>query len=218
MSNDIIGRYLQASQGNEDGAQGASMEVDINAFIPSLQQKGRLHALRVISRVGRISYRVLGFQGSNTVKSQVIARYLQAEQKGQNDPKLAITPANYKFRFRGERIDDTGRHVYVFLVVPRTAEFGRFKGEVWLDVSSCLPIYERGRLVKNPSVFFKQIDFERAFSIESGRAVPEHMSSVITTRVVGRVELDINYSNYAQLAEDEGDTESLVPTINLSSN
>ncbi len=218
MSNDIIGRYLEASQGKEDGSQGVSMEVDINASIPSLQQNGRLHALRVISRVGRISYRVLGFQGSNTVKSQVIARYLQAEQKGQNDPKLAITPANYKFRFRGERIDETGKHVYVFLVAPRSAELGRFKGEVWLDVNSYLPVYERGRLVKNPSVFFRKVDFERAFSIKSGKAVPEHMSSIITTRVVGKVELDINYSNYAQLAEDEGDNGSLLPANVLSSN
>lgn len=173
------------------------MEVDINASIPRLQQNARLHGLRMISEVGRISYRVRGFQGSNTVKNQVIARYLQAEQQSQADPKLAITPANYKFRLKGEHITDAGMRAYVFALVPRHKAIGSFKGEMWLDASTCLPVYEKGRLSKNPSIFFKKVDFERAFAIQNGQAVPQRISSVITTRLIGKVQLDVSYSNYA---------------------
>ena len=202
-SSEIIGKYLQATHLQGNALPGASMEVDINASVPKLKERGRLHALRVISQVGRISYRVLGFQGSNTVKSQVIARYLQAEQQGQGDPRLAIAPENYKFRFRGVRNIGGTEDVYIFALSPRASRPGLFKGEMWLDARTCLPLYEKGRLVKNPSIFFKKVDFERAFAIQNGTLVPAHMNSTIRTRLVGTVELDVNYTNYAQKPGEE---------------
>lgn len=202
-SSAIIGRYLQATEQKGHVLPESSMEVEINASIPKLQQNGRLHALRVISQVGRISYRVLGFQGSNTVKSQVIARYLQAEQQGQGDPRLAVTPVNYKFKMKGERITDEGKWVYVFALTPRGSATGLFKGEIWLDQDTCLPVFEKGRLAKNPSIFFKKVDFERAFAIQNGQAVPQHTNSVIMTRLVGKVQLDVSYSNYAQIVDGQ---------------
>ncbi len=205
-SSEIIEKYLAAIQHQAPAPGGASMEVDIDASIPKLQEKGRLHALRVISRVGRISYRVLGFQGSNTVKSQVIARYLQAEQQGQSNPQLAVTPVNYRFKLKGERTTDEGKRAYVFALVPRNSATGLFKGEIWLDKNTCLPLFERGHFIKNPSIFFKKVDFERAFAIQNGEAVPQHINSVITTRLVGKVQLNVSYSNYARA----GDTESAV--------
>ncbi len=107
-SNEIIGKYLQATQTYRTTPGETSMEVDIDASIPRLKESARLHALRLISQFGHISYRVMGFQGSNTVKSQVIARYLLVEQQSQGNPKLAITPANYKFKLKGESITETG--------------------------------------------------------------------------------------------------------------
>ena len=194
----IINRYLQATQGQQAALKGASMEVDIDASVPRLQEHGRLRALRIISKVGRTSYRVLGFQGSNTVKSQVISRYLQAEQQGQGDAKMAITPTNYHFKMKGVRNLGGNKDVYVFALSPRTRGMGLFKGEMWLDAQTCLPVYERGRLVKNPSIFFKKVDFERAFSLQNGAAIPAHMNSIISTRLVGKVELDVNYSHYGE--------------------
>ena len=99
-SAEILDKYVQASQ-NLDNGRAGSVEVDINASVPKLNANGRLHALRMMSHVGRITYRVLGFQGSNAVKTQVIARYLQAEQQGQSNPHLTVAPVNYKFKFKG---------------------------------------------------------------------------------------------------------------------
>jgi hypothetical protein len=135
----------------------------------------------------------------------VIARYLEAEQRNRDNAGLAITPANYKFKFKGEQITETGKRVYVFGLMPRTSRIGLFKGELWLDADSCLPVYEKGRLAKNPSIFFKRVDFEQAFLIQNGRAVPQQMSSVITTRLVGKVQLNVNYSNYVESSYNESE-------------
>jgi len=197
----IITKYLQAS--NQQPTPPGSMEVEINASVPRLQQHGKLRALRKISEVGLITYRVLGFQGDNTVKKEVIARYLQAEQQSQKDPGMMLTPVNYKFKLKGERTVQGKQAAFVFQVSPRKKRMGLFKGELWLDANSYLPVLEKGRLVKNPSIFFKKVDFERAFAIQNGVSVPAHMTSTIQTRVVGIVELDINYTCVAEDADDE---------------
>lgn len=200
---EIVSKYLAASQADESGLRGGSMEVEIYAALPQLKEQGSLHASRRISQLGRITYRVLGFEGDKTVKNQVIARYLEAEQQTRDKQNLAVTPVNYKFKFKGERAVAGDHHIYVFEVAPRKKRVGLFKGEMWLDAASFLPVYEKGRLVKSPSIFFKRVQFERAYQIQNGLAVPEHMSSSIDTRLVGRVELNVRYSKFALSDSDE---------------
>jgi hypothetical protein len=190
--NAIISQYLRVTQSHPDAADQEPVEIEISASVPRLKKEGRLRVLRQISKVGQVTYRVLGFQGDNTVKNQVIARYLQADQQGQEKENLAVTPENYKFKFRGER-GVLGKDVYVFQLSPRQKKIGLFKGELWLDAKNYFPVYEKGRLVKNPSIFFKKVDFERAFAVQNGMAVPAHLTSTIQTRLVGKVELDVNY-------------------------
>jgi hypothetical protein len=201
-SAEIIDKYVQATEGHEDDLRGASMDVDIDAAVPSLKEHGRLRALRKISKVGVITYRVLGFQGDNTVKNQVIARYLNAEQQGRGDMSLAVIPANYKFKYKGERTSPDGRQVYWFQVSPRKKKIGLFKGEIELDAATYLPTMEKGRLVKSPSIWFKKVEFERSFRIQNGVAVPQNLSSTIDARLIGKVELYINYSNFTPNAAD----------------
>lgn len=210
----IINNYLQATQSHQDVLRGASMEVDITASVPRLKENGRLRALRKISRVGQVTYHVLSFQGDNTVKNQVIARYLQAEQQGQGDEKLTISPANYKFKYKGRK-DVDGRDAYVFQLSPRKKRVGLFKGELCLDPTTYLPIREKGRLVKNPSIFFKKVEFERDFAIQNGIAVPQRLNSTIDVRFIGKVQLNINYSNFEQNAATDSDEmkSALVPGL-----
>ncbi|MBV9295011.1 MAG: hypothetical protein JO145_05515 [Acidobacteriaceae bacterium] len=193
-SAEIISKYLEAGRAH-DSSRNVSMEVNINAAVPNLNEHGQLRAVRKISSVGKITYRVLGFTGDNSIKNQVIARYLQAEQQGQGNQDLAITPANYKFKFKGAKTI-YNRPAFLFQLSPRQKKVGLFKGEMWLDAATFLPLFEKGRFVKNPSIFFKRVAFERAYSIENGIAVPQYMSSIIDTHLVGRVALDIFYSNF----------------------
>ena len=101
----ILENYCVASRGQEQSVRGASMEVDIEASLPRLKKQGRLHALRHISTLGRITYEALRFDGDGTVKNQVIARYLTAEAEAQKEraPSLAVTPENYKFKYKASQ-------------------------------------------------------------------------------------------------------------------
>jgi hypothetical protein len=190
---EIISKYLEAA-GHSRPTQDESSEVEISASIPKLKKQGHLRALRQMSKLGQVTYRVLGFQGDGSVKREVISRYLEAEQQTHKQSNMGLTPANYRFRLKGER-NEAGRDVYVFQVSPRKKRVGLFKGEVWLDAASYLPVYEKGRLAKNPSIFFKKVDFERAYEIRNGANVPQHLSSTIDTRIVGKVEVEVNFSN-----------------------
>ena len=147
----IVENYCAASRGQEQAFQGASMDVEIQASLPKLKKQGRLHALRRISALGRITYEMLRFEGDGTVKNQVIARYLtaEAEAQAQKDqaPSLAVTPANYKFTYKS-RDQFEGRGVYVFQVTPRQKRQGLFKGDLWIDAGTYLRVQESGYLVR----------------------------------------------------------------------
>lgn len=194
----IVANYCTATRDQDLTARNASMDVDIDASLPQLKKHGRLHALRHISALGRITYERLFFEGDGTIKNQVIARYLAAEVEAQKDqsPSLAVTPANYKFKYKGQS-ELQGRTAYVFEVSPKKKRVGLFKGEVWIDTATYLRVQETGYLVKNPSIFLKKVAFVRRYEIREGISVPLQVQSVVDTRLVGRAELTIDFSNYS---------------------
>ena len=195
----ILTRYLAAAERQKAAMLGVSMLVDIDAQLPKLKKQGKMSALRMISSVGKITYRMLGFSGDATVKKDVIARYLNAEVQAQGSSEdLGITPQNYKFKFKGLQQSD-GRQLYVFHVSPRHKRVGLFKGEIWLDPDTCMPVREQGRFVKSPSIFFKKLEFVREYAMNDGIAVPRHIESLVVTRIVGPVQLNISFANPAKM-------------------
>src|SRR5437868_6137290 len=197
----LVDSYQNASREQSVRLRGASMEVDIEASLPKLQKHGRLHALRRISRLGRVTYEGLRFEGDNTIKNSVIARYVAGETQAQwNDGALAITPANYKFKYKALSISD-GRQIHVFQLTPRKKRVGLFKGELWLDAETSLPLRESGRFVKSPSIFLKRIEFVREYEIRGGVAIPREIDSTVETRIVGKAELTVRFHNVS-LAEN----------------
>ena len=176
--------------------RGLQMEMDVDAKLPKLNKQGKLHALRFVSKLGKITFNVLSFVGDNTIKKEVIARYLQAEQEAnEKSDNMAITEKNYKFKHK-KQVQLNGRVVNIFEVTPREKRVGLFKGEIWIDNETSMPIRESGRFVKNPSVFFKKVEFVREYEIKEGLSLPSAVKSFADVRIAGRVELDINFSNY----------------------
>jgi hypothetical protein len=194
---EIVDRYVSAIEGQQSHPKAVSMEVDMDAQIPGLKKHGRFHALRFITKVGQIFYNRPRFEGDNTVKKEVIARYLEAEAQARAvyANSLAITPANYKFKFKGTA-DYGDRPVFVFQVAPRKNRIGLFKGELWIDQQTYLPLREWGELVKNPSVFLKKVYFVRDYYIYDGVSIPRRLISEVNTRLVGRAQLTIWFDNY----------------------
>ena len=194
----IVENYRAASQQQARALEGSSMEVDIEASLPKLKKHGRLRGLRRISRLGRITYEALRFEGDNSVKNHVIARYLAAEAEAQADgsPSLAVTPDNYKFKYKGQ-LQAEGQTVDVFQVAPRHKVVGLFKGEIWIDAKTSLCVRESGILVNTHSIFLKRIEFVKEYAIQNGISVPRQIHSMVYTRLVGTAELTIDFRNVA---------------------
>jgi hypothetical protein len=197
MQEAIVNKYVSATHDQQTAMRGASMQVDIDAEVPKLQSKGKLHALRNISKLGKITYNALNFIGDKRIKNEVIARYLTAETQTPAGPDISITPANYKFKYKGLQ-DHEGQQAYVLQVSPRRKQVGLFKGELWIDPQTYMPIRESGRFVKSPSIFLKKIEFVRTYEVKDGVAVPQHIESKVQTRIFGPVNVSVNFTNFSK--------------------
>lgn len=193
---EIVGRYVNALAAQRENPRPVQMEMDIDAELPKLKKAGKLHAFRLVPKVGRIVYDAIRFEGDNTVKKEVIGRYLEAERSARSEyaGSIAITEANYKFKYKGTS-DYVGRTAHVFQLTPRKKRVGLFKGELWVDAETYLPLREWGELVKNPSVFLRSVYFVRDYVIEDGVSVPRRIISNVDTRLVGAAKLTIWYNN-----------------------
>lgn len=206
--NPVIDRFLEAQEAQKEKLKGVRMQVRMVGSIPNLAKTGSLEALRAISKLGKVTYDALRFEGDGTVKNHVLVRYLTAEAENYDspNPRLAIGKDNYKFKSKGLQNKD-GRQVYVLELNPRRKEVGLFKGEVWLDPESMLPVKESGKFVKSPSVFIKNVEFVRKYEIRDGVAVPVSMTSFADTRIVGRTELNIDYVDFVRETESQAWTD-----------
>src|ERR1051326_1069699 len=193
----IVNKYVTATQEQQSAMRGASRQVDIAAEVPKLQSQGKLLALRNISKLGKITYNALNFIGDKRIKNEVIARYLTAETQTPAGPDISITPANYKFKYKGLQ-DHDGQQAYVLQVSPRRKQVGLFKGELWIDPQTYMPLREPGRFVKSPSIFLKKVEFVRTYEMKDGLAVPQHIESKVQTRIFGPVNVNVDFTNFSK--------------------
>jgi hypothetical protein len=199
---EIVTRYVDARLQQLSALRGGSMEVDIDSNVPKLKKHGKLHALRSISKLGKITYHMLGFSGDNFVKTEVIARYLAEEVKAAQDGKSpAVTPENYKFKYKGTDWID-GHDAYVLHVSPKQKKLNLFKGDLWLDAATYLPLREVGSLVKTP-VGVKHAQFVHTYEIQNGISMPKRWENRADIRFVGTVELNIDYLGFSKEADAE---------------
>jgi hypothetical protein len=166
--------------------------VEIDASLPHLAMHGRLRAIRRLLPHGKPEYQVLEVAGDQTVKQQVIARYLSAEVRASELPasSVALSPANYKFRYQGFAAI-AGAMVYVYQITPRKKREGLIKGELWLDAETGAAIRQSGYLVKSPSIFVKRVDITRETRLRGGLGAERVTHLSVNTRLVGRAELTI---------------------------
>ncbi len=184
--------------------------IDIDASLPKLVKRGQWRAVRHLSPVGKPQYQVIDFVGDQTVKDQVIYRYLSAESKGADFPadSVAVTLANYKFSYNGA-VKTEGGTAYSFSIKPRKKRVGLIKGELWLDGETGAVVRESGYLVKSPSIFIKRITVTRENVIRDGSDAERITHLSIDTRLVGQAELIIR--------ERRGTDSDNISTLALSS-
>jgi len=185
-----LARYFAGLEGNQPWG---SENVEIEASLPKLKEHGRLRAIRRLLPLGKPQYQVFELNGSRTVKQQVIARYLSAEIEaaGMTPSAVAVTQANYQFRYAGQVGSEAGL-AYVFQISPRKKREGLIQGVLWIDADSGAAVRLSGYLVKRPSIFVKRVDVTRETSLRDGVAQSRVTHLALDTRLVGRAELTIH--------------------------
>ena len=189
--------FARYTAGIGDNSPWRMETVEIDASLPKMSQTGRLRAIRRLLPFGKPEYQVLEMAGDQTVKQQVIFRYLSADVKAAAIPSssVAITAANYKFHYKGAVKTDQGV-VYAFSITPHKKREGLIKGELWIDGETGAVVRLSGSMVKSPSIFIKHVDLNRETDLRDGvtRTRVTHLS--IVTRLVGRAELTITEQPY----------------------
>ena len=194
-----LDRFL--AQTNRGAQAGATVEMDIEASLPKLHKSANLRTIQFVSGMGRSMFHTLESQGDAMVRREVIARYLKAEVEGQEapDPAVAISPANYRFLFRGVT-DYAGQSAYVYRLEPKRKRAGLFNGELWLDEQTGAVLREWGEFVKSPSWFVRSVYFVRDYTMEgedSRPSVPRRLILNVGTRLFGRADVTIWFDRVA---------------------
>jgi hypothetical protein len=191
---EILDRYIQASRTRQIALQNEPMQVEITATVLKSHRQSQLRALRSVSGSGEIAYDILQTSGDDGIRRQVIARYLTAESQSHDSDATGVTELNYKFRLKAI-VERLGRRVQVLELTPRKKKLGLFKGELWLDEATGMPVRESGRLMKSRNWLVKRILFVRTYELCDGLALPASIDSTVETRVAGNVELNIRFSD-----------------------
>lgn len=196
---EILAQFLEQSRERKAVQRDVSMKVDIKAKLPNLEKTGVMQALRKVSALGKITYKVLGFEGDNMIKKDVIARYIKAEMESAEldaRDEMAINSDNYNFEYWG-RYGSGDWTLHLFELKPKKKRVGLYAGWLWIHAPTGLPVRESGRLVKSPSVFLKRIEFRRDYTVRDGVALLTRIESEIQTRVVGPAEIEIEFRDYS---------------------
>lgn len=206
---DIIERYLAAQKTNV--VSGVEMDAQIEATLPKLKRNASLLALRKISKLGKITWDRFHFTGDNTIRKEVISRFIQNEQEQSDTSKTAINHEHYKFKYKGLAEIKDGRKVYVFHLTPRRNIPELFKGELWLDEATCLPVHEAGTFAKSPNrAFLTKVQFSRDYELVNGFAIPSHLESQAETRFWGPAQVSIRYNHIVKADEQIADSSNSV--------
>jgi hypothetical protein len=201
---EIIDRYLAAQRLNQPS--GLEMDAEIQARLPKLKKIASLQALRKISKLGKITWDRFHFSGDSdsTIKKEVISRFIQNEQEQTDTSKSAINLQNYKFKYKGLAQVKDGKQVYVFHLTPRKNTSDLFKGELWLDEETCLPVHEAGTFVKSPNrAFLTKVQFVRDYELINGFSIPSRLESQADTRFWGPAHVSIRYNNFVKATDEQ---------------
>jgi hypothetical protein len=198
VGDEVFERYLLATQESRAEMRGVTMRMTIDASLPSMEKHGVMTVERIVSPTGTITFEDAIFEGDDTIKKDVIARYLQAEAEASQKPTVGLTPENYEFKYFG--LYGSGDwQLHLFEVKPREDRSDVFRGWLWVEAKTALPVREQGRLAKNPSIWLRRVSFVRDYRILDGVAVPVAVESTVETRIAGDARIMIEYLDHAKL-------------------
>ena len=190
--------FQQRAEQQHHDLAGYSAVTEVEADLPETAQHGDYELEREYTAPNELHFKPVRFTGDGFVKTNVITRILQSEvdHVGKADfAATAITPANYKFSYKGtDKLD--GHAVHVFQLKPRHKIVGLFKGKIYLDAQTGTLRRAEGTAVKSPSFFIKKLEFVQDYCDVGNFTLPLRTHSTAVTRVVGRAIVNIFHRNY----------------------
>src|SRR5579863_8381558 len=155
-------RYLATLQERNPFTEAGPIDIEIEASLPGVGKQGSMRAVRETGASERSEYSAITFEGDSTVKRQVIARYLAAQDQAEalSYSSVAVTPANYRFRYVGS-VRENGAVVCEFQIAPKQKRAGLIRGYIWIDSWTGIATRQAGRFVKRPSVFIRDLEVVR---------------------------------------------------------
>jgi hypothetical protein len=198
-------RYVASIQERNPFTESGPVAVEIEALLPGLYKETRFIAIRETGDSERSEYRVLQIEGDAIVAQEVIAPYLRVQKQLENLPlsSVAITPANYKFRYRGE-VGTGSAAAYVYQITPKKKRDGLIQGQLWIDSAAGAAILQSGRFVKTPYPFLGRMNVVRDTELLDGSPRIRVTHVTMETPHAGRGELTITEIPLTRAAEEPG--------------
>lgn len=206
---DAFARYVQSIQERDPFNESGPTLIAIEASAPELYKEGRLMAIRQTSGTERFDYEVVRMEGDAVVMHEIVAKYLETAEQIEDLPfsSVAITPANYKFRYLRE-VGSGNASTFVFQIVPRRKCDGLIQGELWIDSRTGQEVLRKGRLVKTPRSFAGKIEVLRDTTLLDGYPCIRVTHITLETHGVGRGELRITELPLATAEASPGNPDS----------
>jgi outer membrane lipoprotein-sorting protein len=198
----VLERYQSASKTQHDAMLGAHLDLDIDGRFTKLREHGQMTVVGSVSRDGELTFSDVKFTGDNRVKTQLISRYLEQEQKAKYGV-MNITPQDYEFKVAAILKQGT-RTTYVFEVDPRKKTADKFHGELWVDGATGMPLREAGEFSKKPDILLTKPHFARDYELHDGVSVITRFQTSTDVYIpgVGTAVLDVIYRNFSRTAAD----------------
>jgi hypothetical protein len=146
-------RYIASLHKRDPFTESGPVAIFIQASLPQLYKQAEMLAVRETGENEKSEYHIVYIGGDRTVVEEVMARSFGLAQLVEDLPlsSILITPANYKFRFRGEVKAGVDK-AYVYDITPRKRRLGLIKGQLWMDSATGAEVVVTGRLTGVPSV------------------------------------------------------------------
>jgi hypothetical protein len=184
-------RYVVSKKQPDSLANCGTVGVIIEASLPGLYKSATLVAIRVPGQNKRGDLQVVQIGGDGTVAAEVIDRYFALRELIDSMPQssVAITPANYKFRFGGA-VGTGGSTAYIYHITPRKNRPGMMSGQLWMDSDTGQEVMLAGSFSNAPDTAGK-VEVVRETKMAGGSAYGRITHVAFTVPRLGRAELVI---------------------------
>jgi hypothetical protein len=199
----VLERYQSATKLQHEAMLGAQVEMDIAGRFTKLREQGKMGLLGSVSKAGEVTFSKIDFTGDNRVKTELISRYLEQEQKAKYGA-MNISPQDYEFKIAAI-LKDGKRLTYVFEVDPRKKTGDKFRGELWVDGATGMPLREAGEFAKKPDLLLTKPRFSRDYELRDGVSVITRFQTSTDVHLpgVGTAVLDVIFRNFTRNAQEQ---------------